>query len=200
MAMGLVAAMLGGAVELTSADFAHMKKLLSVLEQLSLSHPEPVIQDLASDLRVSIATHCAVQLPQRTSRDARIPGRNTDRKEAAGLRAPNGDRPPRIAEHCNFQEILDSARDPDVPTRAAALRTLTRLLEQRHHQALEHQEQALQLFLDNLEQEDPFVYLSAIQGKVTGHPARLLSDREHMEIQEHIQRERGTFTYRVIHW
>ncbi|XP_075432619.1 transport and Golgi organization protein 6 homolog isoform X2 [Ascaphus truei] len=164
MAMGLVAAMLGGAVELTSADFAHMKKLLSVLEQLSLSHPEPVIQDLASDLRVSIATHCAVQLPQRTSRDAWIPGRNTDRKEAAGLRAPNGDHPPRIAEHCNFQEILDSARDPDVPTRAAALRTLTRLLEQRHHQALEHQEQALQLFLDNLEQEDPFVYLSAIQG------------------------------------
>ncbi|KAM4612463.1 transport and Golgi organization protein 6 homolog [Discoglossus pictus] len=154
MALGLVAAMLGGAVKLSSADFGHMKKLLPVLEQVSLSHPDPVIQELAQDVRVSIATHCAIKLPQRTASNAQ------DGKETEG--APSDDH--LTSNTSNFQDILSAARAPDIPTRAAALRTLVRLLEQKHHEALEHQEQVLQLFLENLEQEDPFVYLSAIQG------------------------------------
>ncbi|XP_029466524.1 LOW QUALITY PROTEIN: transport and Golgi organization protein 6 homolog [Rhinatrema bivittatum] len=60
MAMGLVAAMLGGAVQLKSEDFAMMKQLMPLLEQISSSHPDPVIQELASDLCITIATHGAI--------------------------------------------------------------------------------------------------------------------------------------------
>ncbi|CAH2323960.1 transport and Golgi organization 6 homolog [Pelobates cultripes] len=160
MAMGLVAAMLGGAVKLTSPDFKHLKRLLPLLEQVSLTHPEPVIQELASDLRISIATHCAVQLPPRTSGHQVTAAQDVQNKKT-GMGEPSDDQ---RLNHGDFQEIMSSARHSDVPTRAAALRFLTRLLEQRHREALEHKEQALKLFLDNLEEEDPFVYLSAIQG------------------------------------
>ncbi|XP_069860822.1 transport and Golgi organization protein 6 homolog isoform X4 [Dipodomys merriami] len=51
-----------------------------------------------------------------------------------------------------------------IPTRAAALRTLSQWIEQREAKALERQERLLQIFLENLEHEDTFVYLSAIQG------------------------------------
>ncbi|XP_056413222.1 transport and Golgi organization protein 6 homolog [Hyla sarda] len=152
MAMGLIAAMLG-AVELTSTDFDHLKRLIPVLEKVKESHPEPVIQELASDLRVTIATHCAVPLTSRIPNDL-----DTEKKDAKQLRQN------RDSDVQNIQEMLSSAKDSDVPTRAAALRSLTRLLEQRHPQILEHREQIVQLFVKNLEQQDPFVYLSAIQG------------------------------------
>ncbi|XP_075045192.1 transport and Golgi organization protein 6 homolog [Mixophyes fleayi] len=155
MAMGLIAAMLG-AVELTSSDFTHLKSLLPVLETVAHSHPEPVIQELASDLRVTIATHCAVPLTHRTYND-----QETEKKETKHHRPSKGHT---TSELCDIQEVLSSATDADIPTRAAALRTLTRLLEQRHPRVMELREQVMQLFLENLEQEDPFVYLSAIQG------------------------------------
>ncbi|KAE8608677.1 hypothetical protein XENTR_v10011566 [Xenopus tropicalis] len=159
MAMGLVAAMLGGAVMLTSSDFGHLKKLLPVLERVSLSHLDPVIQELAKDLRVSIATHCAVQLPNRTCQD-KAKAHDIDNKQSKHDTKTNNP----VADQQNFKVMLNSARDTDIPTRAAALRTLTHLLEQKNPMALEHKEQLLQLFLENLDQEDSFVYLSAIQG------------------------------------
>ncbi|XP_075709442.1 transport and Golgi organization protein 6 homolog [Rhinoderma darwinii] len=152
MAMGLIAAMLG-AVELTSTDFVHLKTLIPVLEKVMESHPEPVIQELAHDLRVTIATHCAVPLTHRTHNDP-----DYEKKDA------KQQRPNRNSDLQNIQEILNSAKDPDVPTRAAALRSLTHLLEKMHPQVLERREQVMQLFVDNLEEDDPFVYLSAIQG------------------------------------
>ncbi|XP_072278694.1 transport and Golgi organization protein 6 homolog isoform X1 [Pyxicephalus adspersus] len=155
MAMGLIAAMLG-AVELTSTDFKHLKRLLPVLENVSRCHPEPVIQELASDLRVTIATHCAVPLTQGTF------GRQEADKMEEKQQKTSKDH--LTSDMLDIQELLKSATDSDVPTKAAALRTLTRLLEYRHPKVTEHKEQVMQLFMDNLEQEDSFVYLSAIQG------------------------------------
>ncbi|KAG5273642.1 hypothetical protein AALO_G00153820 [Alosa alosa] len=76
-----------------------------------------------------------------------------------------------------LSECLLEACDPDVPTRAAALRTLTRALQERQQEALEAQEKLLTLFLENLEHEDSFVYLSAIQGLAVlaeAYPGRIL--------------------------
>ncbi|CAL8357795.1 unnamed protein product [Lota lota] len=75
-----------------------------------------------------------------------------------GLRAPLTE-PPRA-----FSDWLLEACDPDVPTRAVALRRLTRMVQERHPEALQAQEKVLLLFLENLEHDDTFVYLSAIQG------------------------------------
>ncbi|XP_053255850.1 transport and Golgi organization protein 6 homolog isoform X2 [Podarcis raffonei] len=212
MAMGLVAAILGGAVQLKPADFASLKGLVPLLEDLSHVHPEPVIQELAADLRITICTHGAFSTETVNSAaqstlgksDAGVavkprapvrqgltkrPPRETSKPEAAlpqdHMESSSGtdpiSNPPRgpltgesVAEPgCgsqDLQELLLSVYDPDIPAQAAALRSLSRLIEQRDSEALKIQEKLLKVFLENLEHEDSFVYLSAIQGVV------LLSD------------------------
>lgn len=56
------------------------------------------------------------------------------------------------------------ACDPDVPTRAFALRGLTALVQRRDSETVQAQEKVLVVFLENVEHEDSFIYLSAIQG------------------------------------
>uniref|UniRef100_H2RPL6 Transport and golgi organization 6 homolog (Drosophila) n=1 Tax=Takifugu rubripes TaxID=31033 RepID=H2RPL6_TAKRU len=63
-----------------------------------------------------------------------------------------------------FSDVLLEALDPDVPTRAAALRELTQMVQHKRPEALQAQEEILNLFLKNVEHEDSFIYLSAIQG------------------------------------
>ncbi|KAJ7997738.1 hypothetical protein DPEC_G00215240 [Dallia pectoralis] len=72
--------------------------------------------------------------------------------------------PPSGEPNRAFSECLLEACDPDVPTRAVALRTLTRAIQNGDGEALQNQEKVFMLFLENLEHEDSFVYLSAIQG------------------------------------
>lgn len=207
MSMGLVAVMLGGAVQLKSSDFAVLKQLLPLLEKISNTYPDPVIQELAADLRITISTHGAfsteavsvaaqstlnkkdperkIEEQQQTSHE-----RNTDvsnshleqqqsheKSNQTGLKSSAPLIPQEVSEPSTtanqksgsitteqLQEVLLSAYDPQIPTRAAALRTLSRWIEQREARALEVQEKLLKIFLENLEHEDAFVYLSAIQG------------------------------------
>ncbi|KAM3609903.1 uncharacterized protein V6R79_022209 [Siganus canaliculatus] len=63
-----------------------------------------------------------------------------------------------------FTDLLLEACDPDVPTRAVALRGLTQMVQNGNPDAVQDQEKVLVLFLENLEHEDSFIYLSAIQG------------------------------------
>ncbi|XP_062317143.1 transport and Golgi organization protein 6 homolog [Osmerus eperlanus] len=64
----------------------------------------------------------------------------------------------------SFSDWLLEACDPDVPTRAVALRAVTWLVVERDAEAVQAQDKLLSLFLENLDHEDSFVYLSAIQG------------------------------------
>uniref|UniRef100_A0A8C3VWB1 Transport and golgi organization 6 homolog n=1 Tax=Catagonus wagneri TaxID=51154 RepID=A0A8C3VWB1_9CETA len=213
MSMGLVAVMLGGAVQLKSSDFAILKQLVPLLEKVSKSYPDPVIQELADDLRITIATHGAFsteavsvaaqstlsrkdpegkreeqqhsshERPRDVSPSRLEPQQSRGTSRETGLKANLPLVPPVVPEPSTttnqksgsltaeqLQEALLSAYDPQIPTRAAALRTLSRWVEQREPKALELQEKLLKIFLENLEHEDTFVYLSAIQG------AALLSD------------------------
>uniref|UniRef100_A0A4X2M077 Transport and golgi organization 6 homolog n=2 Tax=Vombatus ursinus TaxID=29139 RepID=A0A4X2M077_VOMUR len=220
MSMGLVAAILGGAVQLKSSDFDVLKKLVPLLEEVSCTYPEPVIQELAADLRITICTHGAFSTdavsaaaeatvktkgpgggrmegqlhtkPQRSSEADVVQthsGQQPQSEKASHTESPSADPPtppetqganprqqrlsaesatanrsPRCATPEQFQEVLLSAYDPEIPTRAAALRTLSCWIEQRAPQALRTQEKLLKVFLENMEHEDTFVYLSAIQG------------------------------------
>lgn len=70
-----------------------------------------------------------------------------------------------------------SAYNPQPPSRAAALRHLASLVTQRDPEALRLQEMLLQVFLENVQHEDAFVYLSAIQGVAllsNEYPERIL--------------------------
>uniref|UniRef100_A0A803TIQ3 Transport and golgi organization 6 homolog n=1 Tax=Anolis carolinensis TaxID=28377 RepID=A0A803TIQ3_ANOCA len=169
MAMGLVAAVMGGAVQLKSADFAALKRLVPLLEEVSHLHPEPVIQELAADLRITICTHGAFSAGTVSSAAQTTLGKrcaeaeaHTNREPSENLCLKQGTLVPPAA--VDFQELLLSAYDPDIPTRAATLRTLSRLIKQRDPEALKTQETLLKVFTENLEHEDSFVYLSAIQG------------------------------------
>ncbi|XP_065518267.1 transport and Golgi organization protein 6 homolog isoform X2 [Lathamus discolor] len=203
MAMGLVAAMLGGAVQLRSSDFAVLKRLVPLLEELSRTYPEPVTQELASDLRIAICTHGAFS-PGTLGAAAdgvlgKKPGTGVQRPAGipSGAPSPRSGRAPSWHSHSSssapgqrseeqtlshepsttgpalapctdspagLQELLVSAYDPQPPGRAAALRCLASLITQRDPEALRLQEKLLQVFLENMQHEDAFVYLSAIQG------------------------------------
>ncbi|XP_008138172.2 transport and Golgi organization protein 6 homolog [Eptesicus fuscus] len=207
MSMGLVAVMLGGAVQLKSSDFAVLKQLLPLLEKVSNTYPDPVIQELAADLRITISTHGAfsteavsvaaqstlnkkdperkIEEQQQTSHERYTDVSNShleqqqshEKSNQTGLKSSAPLIPQEVSEPSTtanqksgsitteqLQEVLLSAYDPQIPTRAAALRTLSRWIEQREARALEVQEKLLKIFLENLEHEDAFVYLSAIQG------------------------------------
>ncbi|XP_035521425.1 transport and Golgi organization protein 6 homolog [Morone saxatilis] len=76
-----------------------------------------------------------------------------------------------------FSDCLLEACDPDVPTRAFALRVLTQMVKKENPEAVQAQEKVLVLFLENLEHEDSFIYLSAIQGLsalADSYPERIL--------------------------
>uniref|UniRef100_A0A674K4N8 Transport and golgi organization 6 homolog n=1 Tax=Terrapene triunguis TaxID=2587831 RepID=A0A674K4N8_9SAUR len=190
MSMGLVAAMLGGAVQLKSGDFAILKQLVPLLEEISRIHPEPVIQQLAADLRITICTHGAFSTQTVGSAAHSTLGEKIGSSRSGGQTHANPTEspedktaglslgPPQSNENCShtnssmatahspqpLQELLLSAYDPEIPVRAAALRGLSRLIEQRDPDGLQAQEKLLKVFLENMEHEDSFVYLSAIQG------------------------------------
>ncbi|XP_075833216.1 transport and Golgi organization protein 6 homolog [Microtus pennsylvanicus] len=194
LSMGLVAVMLGGAVQLKSSDFAVLKQLLPLLEKVSNTYPDPVIQELAVDLRITISTHGAfsteaVSMAAQSTLNKKDPEWKIEQQQTShdtltevALDHPKQEQDPPKTEqeshepgiaasqpHRNitseqFQEVLLSACDPQIPTRAAALRTLSRWVEQREAIALKDEKKLLQIFLENLEHEDTFVYLSAIQG------------------------------------
>ncbi|NXA98624.1 TNG6 protein, partial [Melanocharis versteri] len=220
MAMGLVAAMLSGAVQLQSSDFVVLKRLVPLLEELSRTYPEPLTQELASDLRIAICTHGAcspgtvgaaaggvlgrkpgtgAQSPagipskapsppspqhghgspsahrersgeQSTCREPSAPGASSASSASPAPRADS-------LAPAGLQELLVSAYDPQPPSRAAALRHLASLVTQRDPEALQLQEKLLQVFLENVQHEDAFVYLSAIQGVAllsSEYPERIL--------------------------
>ncbi|XP_038662088.1 transport and Golgi organization protein 6 homolog [Scyliorhinus canicula] len=188
MAMGLIAAMLGGAVHFTSADFDAMKPMLPRLEQIMALHPDPVVQELASDLRITVATHGAFSTkkvamaahttmgnqnkhgdkltepsqPEEADAESSSHGQSPTSLRVAGTE--HGNKPSSDNSPSNFHHILQAAFDPEVPTRAAALRTVTQMVQQRNPDALGNQEKLLSVFLENLKHEDSFVYLSSIQG------------------------------------
>ncbi|XP_012585876.1 PREDICTED: transport and Golgi organization protein 6 homolog isoform X2 [Condylura cristata] len=192
--------------QLKSSDFAVLKRLLPLLGKVSDMYPDPVIQELAADLRITISTHGAfsseaVSVAAQSTLNKKDPEskieqqqssyeRDTDQfshhleqrqshekcsqaglksnatlipQEANEARPPTNQKPGSTTTE-ELQAVLLAAYDPQIPTRAAALRTLSRWIEQREATALEMQEKLLQIFLENLEHEDSFVYLSAIQG------------------------------------
>ncbi|XP_014877694.1 transport and Golgi organization protein 6 homolog [Poecilia latipinna] len=179
MGMGLVATLLS-APQISAQDYSCMSKLLRPLEALSQQHPDVVVQVLASNLRAVIATHGACR-PESLADAARCrgnPGETTEnskaKSEGRSQQTPAGRFPQRPSPPSSsgdpdpsnkpLSDWLLEACDPDVPTRAVALRVVTRMVQRRHPEAVQAQQKVLTLFLENLEHEDSFVYLSAIQG------------------------------------
>ena len=176
-----------------------MARLLPPLHEVSLQHPEPLIQGLAGDLRSVIATHGAYRPeglpagsgPERNdaARDGNAPPppgdrshppatatrpaaetttlhtnplpppppgptggpqahvgplKSVDARTASPTAATRPCRPGPLPEPPRaFSDWLLEACDPDVPTRAVALRRLTRMVTERLPAALQAEERVL---------------------------------------------------------
>jgi len=131
-----------------------MSRLLPPLETLSQQHRDVVIQELASNLRAVIATHGAFvpeSLSAAAARSSRTP--ETTAKGEAGdsqtsvSRLPASSGGNSTADPDNpkkpFSEWLLEACDPDVPTRAFALRILTQKVQHKDPEAVQAQEKVL---------------------------------------------------------
>ncbi|XP_021372366.1 transport and Golgi organization protein 6 homolog isoform X2 [Mizuhopecten yessoensis] len=60
MAMGMLTAVLTGTIKISEDGREYMKTLMPLLEDISSNHPDNTIQEMASDLRVAIATHSVI--------------------------------------------------------------------------------------------------------------------------------------------
>ncbi|XP_064611997.1 transport and Golgi organization protein 6 homolog [Liolophura sinensis] len=60
MAMGLLTAVLSGALEVTEKDKEHMAELCPLLQELEEEYPDTSVTEMSADLRIAIATHGAV--------------------------------------------------------------------------------------------------------------------------------------------
>uniref|UniRef100_A0A3B4BMR7 Uncharacterized protein n=1 Tax=Periophthalmus magnuspinnatus TaxID=409849 RepID=A0A3B4BMR7_9GOBI len=190
MGMGLVATLLSvPQVELT-IDYHSMSRLLSPLDTLSQLHSEVFIQELASNLKAVIATHGAykpddlstftahsslnsdtVQTKQTLKTTNKTKTTSTTNGSSSHPKVPL--KQPATSENTNesinfpgkpLSDWILEACDPDVPTKAFALRGLTQLVQRKDPEMVQAQDKILVLFLENLKHEDSFVYLSAIQG------------------------------------
>ncbi|KAL5022664.1 hypothetical protein ScPMuIL_001819 [Solemya velum] len=72
MAMGLLTALLGGALQIDTADRDQMNTLLPLLQTITSRHPDAHVQEMASDLRIAIATRGIVwsELLKKSSADS----------------------------------------------------------------------------------------------------------------------------------
>ncbi|XP_055011153.1 transport and Golgi organization protein 6 homolog [Boleophthalmus pectinirostris] len=181
MGMGLVATLLS-VPQVSSEDYHYMSHLLSPLDTLSKLHPEVFIQELASNLKAVIATHGAykpddlstahsslksdtVQTKQTSKTTNKTSTTSSTHSSSSHAKVPL--KQPATSENVSMKPLSDlilEACDPDVPTKAFALRGLTQLVQRRDPETILAHDKILVLFLENLEHEDSFVYLSAIQG------------------------------------
>ncbi|KAF7647712.1 hypothetical protein LDENG_00168050 [Lucifuga dentata] len=228
LGMGLVATLLSGP-QFGAENYASLSRLLPYLEALSQKHPDAAIQELATNLRVVIATYGAchpvnltvpaqcTRIPETRPKKSNLTFKKkqqmqTEQRDSQSsshssppntiVNAPTSThiRHPELPEQATFgkgtteggqksgsvdpclstmafTDWLLEACDPDVPTRAFALRMLTQMVQDRNPEAVRSQEKVFTLFLENLEDKDSFIYLSAIQGLAVladSYPERIL--------------------------
>lgn len=134
-------------VQLSADDYLPMLKLLPHLETLSQAHSVAAVQELAFSLRGVIATRGAYQPEDLTQPHRRS---STDKQKTR----TTAERPQTTAHTGSpqtqlraFSEVLLEAFDPDVPTRAGALRELTQMVQSRTREAVQAQEEILRVSL-----------------------------------------------------
>ncbi|XP_074646792.1 transport and Golgi organization protein 6 homolog [Tubulanus polymorphus] len=123
MAMGLLTATMGGAMEITAEDRLQFKELLPLLEEIGDCHPNEEIQEMANDIRIAIATYGAVWSEMMKSGATDFGNKPSVKKKSDKLENVS------MKQNCNknqrplIQEIdsskdsveLDSREEPDNP-------------------------------------------------------------------------------------
>ncbi|XP_062575035.1 transport and Golgi organization protein 6 homolog isoform X2 [Saccostrea cucullata] len=179
MAMGLLTAMLSGAVEMSDKDWSDMSTLMPLLDEVSRVHADPSIQEMASDLRIAIATHGVVwseKLKQK-NKDSPNSGKSKTKPLIEELSSSEtqpqqvnknteNDRSKTKAGQTALDQAMEEICDPLIPVRGHALITMCKLIKNKDPEALNKQENLLKIFQENLTHPDSYLYLAAVNGLV----------------------------------
>ncbi|XP_059154233.1 transport and Golgi organization protein 6 homolog [Physella acuta] len=187
MALGLLTAVLGGAVQLTEEDKQLLDGLLPLLSAVGESEAtDPSVKEMAEDLKVAVATRGLVwaELSKPKTKPSAVdknnkPGETTTKKPLIELLAETSfedghdchtkpDRPNESYTHGKTPDSIESALqdlcDPLLPVRSHGLITLAKLVENRNPEVIEKQQVLLKIFLENLTHTDSYMYLAAVNG------------------------------------
>ncbi|VDI13675.1 Hypothetical predicted protein [Mytilus galloprovincialis] len=184
MAMGLITSVLSGGLKCTEEDREHMQKLLPLLQRLADSHPDIEVQEMASDIRVAIATHGVIwsdrlskssKIKKGKSEDLQKLDRKTtskgkplievlDSQDLGSSTQSHNHSEDRETNYSSFQEALKELCDPLIPIRGHGLISLCKLVENKDSETMGKQEVVLKIFEENLSHPDSYLYLTSARG------------------------------------
>ncbi|XP_072038821.1 transport and Golgi organization protein 6 homolog [Amphiura filiformis] len=194
MAFGLTSTLLMGDGETAEYKQVFME-LIPLLEQISNLHPQQPIRVMATELRITVATHGTVWSENmkdtiqelRTKAQQRYFKENEKHKQSsvddtqsdarhkgAGVKSTKGNGDNTVTERQSeeeavskeFDEAFQELFDPLLPVRGHALMALAKLLQSHDGKAMQKKDTLLKIFEENLTHEDSYIYLSAIKGLV----------------------------------
>jgi hypothetical protein len=142
MALGLISAILAGAVPILPKDEPLLEDLQPILQKIIDTHPSPQIQEMATSANLSIS-----------SKQYRF-GQTTPTES------------PQDQIRARLQTILNDLKDPLLPIRAHGIMSLRKLVLDHSQDALIKDQiyKILDIFRSNLKDDDTYVYLGAVQG------------------------------------
>ncbi|XP_012943558.1 transport and Golgi organization protein 6 homolog isoform X2 [Aplysia californica] len=178
MAMGLLTAVLSGAIELQEKDKSLLDELLPLVTCLSEHQgAEPAVREMAQDLKVGVATRGLVSM-QLSKEESAVKDRNetpasrtneekkplieellseTDTAQGSGLKAQS-------SFGKELTQAFEELNDPLLPVKGHGLIRLAGMVEGRHPEVTDRQELLVKVFLEHLGHSDSYIYLAAVNG------------------------------------
>ncbi|KAK6982529.1 transport and Golgi organization protein 6 [Biomphalaria glabrata] len=184
MALSLLTAVLGGAVQLTEQDKQLLDELVPILTALHQNQAtDPMVKEMAEDLKIAVATRGLVwgelNKSKRSTQKSGVKQMSTSSKSTQSLievlsETNIDDESPNDVENSHqmtdvhhstkVQQALQDLCDPLLPVRGHGLISLSRLVEDRDPEALNKSKLLLRVFQENLTHNDSYIYLAAVNG------------------------------------
>eukprot|EP00095_Tigriopus_kingsejongensis_P012027 maker-scaffold593_size129216-snap-gene-0.30 protein:Tk12027 transcript:maker-scaffold593_size129216-snap-gene-0.30-mRNA-1 annotation:"transmembrane and coiled-coil domain-containing protein 7" len=155
-------------------EWERLQSCLGDLAVLEKQYPNEQVRTLSRRLRQLISTHGAV-LDHKNEMDTHVKNLLSKAEEVHGLSARvkemkmEADKEKERVEKASsvgYEEALQALADPLLPVRGHGLIALTRLIEERNEVTLRSIKKVIVIFQDNLEDDDTYIYLQAINGLV----------------------------------
>eukprot|EP00096_Caligus_rogercresseyi_P011028 TRINITY_DN4207_c0_g1_i2.p1 TRINITY_DN4207_c0_g1~~TRINITY_DN4207_c0_g1_i2.p1 ORF type:complete len:978 (+),score=245.92 TRINITY_DN4207_c0_g1_i2:190-3123(+) len=166
MALTILSLHLTQSRSVKSSDWEDLREMSDSFQALEDHHEDERIRALARKLRTFIYTHGVVvdstkdlkgkvdKIKESTKRLKDMANTLKELEEEEKSRSP-------------FQNAIYDLTDPLLPVRGSALIRLSKLLEDGDSEALERIDQIFNIFIQNLGDEDTYIYLSSINGLVS---------------------------------
>ena len=143
--------------------WSSLSNCLDDLKTLSESHPEPSISKMSGKLHQLI--DCNVQLLKHHKDIKQKASDIVEKTKEAKLKCEEiKDLAAKAAETETFSSALEHLEDTEIPIRGHGLIALTSLVSKKDQETLENIEKVTEIFQNNLNDTDTYIYLQAIKG------------------------------------